>query len=96
MNSQLSGLIDLIGFDAKTGEFSTKEFTITKMGNRILSWTYISEKGVFRLNPELAGIFGLTVSHRMVVVRGGSIGPGFIAKGPIHNLAMKHPELQIY
>jgi hypothetical protein len=48
------------------------------------------------LDKNLAEIFEIRVSEKLVVIRGSNIGPGFIARGPIHNLAMQHGELEVF
>ncbi|MBN1185258.1 MAG: hypothetical protein JXB49_23435 [Bacteroidales bacterium] len=96
MNSQLNEILDFIGYTKQSSSFLHPEYTIKYVKNRLISWTKIDKHGTFFLNEQLANQFKINVSDKLVVVRGGNMGPGFIAKGPLHKLAMQHPELILF
>jgi hypothetical protein len=50
------------------------------------------DSGWVRMPPEL----GVQPGDRLLTVRGSCYGLGFVARGPIYEEALKHPELEVF
>lgn len=86
-------IIDTIGYLKESRSFTTHRLDIIRSGTRFISWTRCDEEKSFCLSNELIDLLGLKIGSKLLVVRGSGLGPGFIAKGPIFNEALKHKYL---
>jgi bifunctional DNA-binding transcriptional regulator/antitoxin component of YhaV-PrlF toxin-antitoxin module len=95
-HSRLSVLLELLHYNNLTGNFETTRNDIFYIRNRIISWAKLSQDGSLHLSHKLAEHLNLNNCAMLIVARGSGNGPGFIAKGPIFDEALKHPELQVF
>jgi hypothetical protein len=58
---------------------------------RILAQGHIGEHGQIVLPPAV----GMQPGNRLLAVRGSGRALGFVARGPIYDEALRHPELEI-
>ncbi len=59
---------------------------------RMLAQGRMGKRGQVVLPPEVEAQAG----DRLVVVRGSGYALGFLAQGPIYEVALKHPELEVF
>jgi len=64
----------------------------TYLGTRALGCSRIDEGGHVLLPPGL----GVQPGDRLVVVKGSGHALGFIARGPIYEVALQHPEIETF
>jgi len=60
--------------------------------SRVLARGVIAADGRLVLPPEA----GMRPGQRLLVVRGSGRALGFLARGPIYELALEHPELEAF
>jgi bifunctional DNA-binding transcriptional regulator/antitoxin component of YhaV-PrlF toxin-antitoxin module len=65
-------------------------------GNRALYRTSVEKGGSITLTAATLAEYGVKRGDRLLVVRGSGLGPGFIVRGPIVELAREHPELEVF
>jgi hypothetical protein len=94
--SKLYNLLKPLDYLEKFGTFGVPAYALKNISSRMVVWIPLNKEGRFLLTPELARVLGLEVNHKLVVVKGGYIGPGFVARGPIYEEAMCHPKLKIF
>jgi bifunctional DNA-binding transcriptional regulator/antitoxin component of YhaV-PrlF toxin-antitoxin module len=91
--SELSVLVEklpgLMSFQSSEAE------TIANQG-RLFSWTVIRKGGLVKLPLKTLADYGLKPGDRLAVGRGSYLAIAFIARGPILEEALKHPELEIF
>jgi bifunctional DNA-binding transcriptional regulator/antitoxin component of YhaV-PrlF toxin-antitoxin module len=75
--------------------YQIPEFQVVTSYGRLYCWTTIGEGGCITVPPETLSRYGLKIGNRLVIGRGSGLAIGFIAKGPIFEEAMKHPELEL-
>jgi hypothetical protein len=63
-----------------------------RLGGRICGRGRFVRKGLVSLPPEV----GVSPGDRLLVVRGSGHALGFVARGPIYEEALRHPELIVY
>jgi bifunctional DNA-binding transcriptional regulator/antitoxin component of YhaV-PrlF toxin-antitoxin module len=59
---------------------------------RILARGHVARQGRVTLPPET----GVRPGDRLLVVRGSGLALGLSAQGPIYELALTHPELEVF
>jgi len=59
---------------------------------RVLARGRFAEGGRVAMPPEV----GVQPDDRLLAVRGSRYGLGFVARGPIYEEALKHPELEVF
>jgi hypothetical protein len=59
---------------------------------RILARGHVGRQGRVTLPPET----GVRPGDRLLAVRGSGLALGLSAQGPIYELALKHPELEVF
>ena len=59
---------------------------------RVLARGRFDDGGRVAIPPEL----GVRPGDRLLTVRGSCYGLGFVAQGPIHEEALRHPELECF
>jgi hypothetical protein len=59
---------------------------------RVLARGRFAEGGRVTVPPEV----GVKPNDRLLAVRGSRYGLGFVARGPIYEEALKHPELEVF
>ena len=94
-HSRLSILLETIQYNGKDDSFGVEECSLNRYKNRIISWMKFDEIANFFLCEEMAKRLGQKVGDKLVVIRGGSNGPTFAAKGPIYEEALKHHDLEL-
>ncbi|MBN1632143.1 MAG: hypothetical protein JW990_20490, partial [Thermoleophilia bacterium] len=52
--------------------------------------------GCFALPAAQDPLYGVRPGDLLLVVRGSYLGPSFLAKGPLLEEALRHPELEIF
>ena len=67
-----------------------------RFGKRHLCWTEINGKGVISLPPETLEKYGVQTGDRLLSGRGSYAGVAMIARGPIVDEALNHPELSVF
>jgi hypothetical protein len=91
INSKLSNdIITLVGYNKETNSFTTKMLELIKHAERLISWTSLEDEKYFRLSNEFLYALKIKTGYRLLVGRGSSLGPAFIAKGTIYEEALKH------
>jgi bifunctional DNA-binding transcriptional regulator/antitoxin component of YhaV-PrlF toxin-antitoxin module len=63
---------------------------------RLFCTTTIKQDGCIQLPPEILSEYGIQPGDMLAAARGSHLAIGFIARGPIMNEALKHPELEIF
>ncbi len=69
--------------------------TIENQGRRFC-WTVIKDKGYINIPLKTLAEYGLKPEDRLAVGRGSYLSIAFIARGPILDEALKHPELELF
>ena len=95
-HSRLSILLDTLRYNGKSDIFEVTECSINQYKNRIITWMSFDEVANFYLSEEMAKRLGLRVDDKLVVIRGGSSGPSFAARGPIHKVALNSIGLEVF
>jgi bifunctional DNA-binding transcriptional regulator/antitoxin component of YhaV-PrlF toxin-antitoxin module len=91
--SELNGLVtELPGLMS----FQTAEAEIMANQGRLFCWSVIGEGGLVKLPLKTLADYGLKPGDRLAVGRGSYLAIAFIARGPILEEALKHPELEIF
>jgi bifunctional DNA-binding transcriptional regulator/antitoxin component of YhaV-PrlF toxin-antitoxin module len=63
---------------------------------RLFCTTTIKQDGCIQLPPEILSEYGIQPGDLLVAGRGSHIALAFIARGPIMDEALKHPELEVF
>jgi bifunctional DNA-binding transcriptional regulator/antitoxin component of YhaV-PrlF toxin-antitoxin module len=79
----------LMGFQIAEAE------TVGNQGRRFC-WTVIKDGGCVNLPRKTLADYGLKAGDRLAVGRGSYLAIAFIARGPILEEALKHPELEVF
>jgi bifunctional DNA-binding transcriptional regulator/antitoxin component of YhaV-PrlF toxin-antitoxin module len=69
--------------------------TIENQGRRFC-WMVIKDGGCIKLPDKTLADYGLKQGDRLAVGRGSYLSIAFIARGPILEEALKHPELKVF
>jgi antitoxin component of MazEF toxin-antitoxin module len=93
---QESGLAVLVEVLPELVNFRIPELKVVSNRGRIFCWTVIRRGGCIVLNPEVLSQYGLKAGDRLAVGKGSGLAIGFIARGPIFEEAMRHPELELF
>lgn len=75
-------------------EYRLPENTTVETRGHRLGWTTIRPNGCLYLPEETLLEYGISPGDKLAVGRGSGLALAFIARGPIHEEAMKHPELE--
>lgn len=76
--------------------YQIPEFQVVTDHGRLYCWTTIGKGGSITVTPSTLSRYGLKTGDLIIVGRGSGLAIGFIAKGPIFEEAMKHPELELF
>jgi hypothetical protein len=92
-NSKIASIFNtapgLMGFSIPEGEISGNR-------GRIFCWTLVRPAGFIALPEETLNAYGTKLGASLVVGRGSNFGITFLAKGPIWELAIKHPAVEVF
>jgi len=76
--------------------FTIPEGEIIASKGRLFCWTLVRSGGCVCIPlPALSG-YGLEAGNLLVVARGSYLSIAFVARGPIFQEALRHPELEIF
>jgi len=75
--------------------YSLGKGEITTYHHRLICWNEISEKGTVLFPMKTLSELHIKLEDRLLCVRGSGLGVGFIVKGPIIQVAKKHPEIPV-
>jgi hypothetical protein len=91
--SELSGLIETLSglWDCRI----PREETVENQG-RLFCWTEIQDGGFISLPREALAGYGCKPGDLLAVGKGSYLALAFIARGPIMEEALKHPELEVF
>ena len=76
-------------------EYQVPQNEIVKHHGRLFCWSVVKAGGYLELPPKILDAYQLSPGNLLAVGRGSNLGLTFIARGPIHEEALKHPELEI-
>jgi hypothetical protein len=96
IDSQLKGLLKILEYDSSTVNFSTEENKIFQFKNKIILWTKLNNHGKIGLSKNTLDFLNLKVNDKLVVGKGGSLGPCFISKGRIYQEAINYSEMELF
>ncbi len=91
-----SELSDLLNRLPRLRNLEIAEAEIIENKGRRFCWTVIKEGGRIDIPLKTLSAYGLKPGDRLVVGKGSHISIAFIARGPILEEALKHPELEIF
>jgi hypothetical protein len=91
-----SGMGVLIKTLPELMNYQLPECRVVTHRGRLFCWTTIGEGGCITVPPETLSGYGVKAGDSLVSVRGSGLAIGFIAKGPLFEEAMNHPELELY
>ncbi|MBN1176496.1 MAG: hypothetical protein JXA51_02315 [Dehalococcoidales bacterium] len=77
-------------------DYKIPETEIIEQGGRLFCWTVIRDGGRITLPIQTLADYGLKPGDLLAVGRGSYISIAFIARGPIHDESMRHPELEVF
>lgn len=77
-------------------EYGIPENEIIKHRGRLFCWSTIKPGGYIRLPKATLETYRLKRGCLLAPGRGSNLGLAFIARGMIHDEALKHPELEIF
>ena len=69
---------------------------VLRNGNRAFYRTSVTKGGSIIIAEAILAENGAKTGDSLLVVRGSGLGPGFIVRGPIVELAREHPELEVF
>jgi bifunctional DNA-binding transcriptional regulator/antitoxin component of YhaV-PrlF toxin-antitoxin module len=91
--SELSGLLNGLP-QLRNREIAEAEIIENK--GRRFCWTVIREGGRIDIPLKTLSAYGLKSGDKLAVGRGSYLAIAFIARGPIMQEALKHPELEVF
>ena len=91
--SELSVIIDTV---ADVFSHTIAECEVVEHKGRSFCWTMINDSQRITLPFYTLLKFGVNTGERMAVGRGSRLAIAFIAKGPIMEECLRHPELQVF
>jgi bifunctional DNA-binding transcriptional regulator/antitoxin component of YhaV-PrlF toxin-antitoxin module len=91
-----SHLVVLVKALPELVNFQIPELNVISNWGRLFSWTVIRGGGCIVLSPEVLSGYSLEAGDLLVVGKGSGLAIGFIARGPIFEEAMRHPELELF
>jgi hypothetical protein len=77
-------------------EYRIPENEIIKHRGRLFCWSTVKPGGYIRLPEATLDAYRLKRGGLLAPGRGSNLGLAFIARGMIHDEALKHPELEIF
>lgn len=97
VNSLLGeNIVELAGYKKDTDSFSLPELEIVKHNERWFCWTGLHDEKYFYISKDILVSLYVEIGHKLLVIRGSSIGPAFAAKGPIYKEALNHKNIVAY
>ena len=70
------------------------KLTASKLGTRkVLGTAILDERGCATIPRVILDRLGIQSNAKLLVVRGSGLALGFVAKGPIYEEALRHPEI---
>ena len=69
---------------------------IIESRGRMFCWSIIKAGGYLELPEKTMKTYQVRPGELLATGRGSNLGLAFIARGPIHKEALKHPELEIF
>ncbi|MFW9939488.1 MAG: hypothetical protein ACFFFT_00510 [Candidatus Thorarchaeota archaeon] len=87
---------DVLEQNNKLAKYKIAEGEVVQFKNRKYAWVEIREDGIIYLPKNTLEAFKINYNDLLLSGRGSYLAIGFIAKGPIFNEAIKHPELQVF
>ena len=92
-NSGLSDIPYILKYNANENSFLQKEGAIIMYKKRLTTWLKFNKDNSVMLPLKIAKMFNLKKNDSLIVVKGGNMGPGFIAKGLIYKEAINYGSL---
>jgi hypothetical protein len=75
--------------------FRMDEGTPVVYNERIFSW-FRMHKGFLVCPPEMLSNYGVHPGDSLLSVRGSGLALGFLTKGPLYELALKHRNIDVF
>ena len=89
--------LKIIQGSSKSGGFGLAtegKLTASKLGTRkVLGTAILDERGCATIPRVILDRLGIQSNAKLLVVRGSGLALGFVAKGPIYEEALRHPEI---
>jgi bifunctional DNA-binding transcriptional regulator/antitoxin component of YhaV-PrlF toxin-antitoxin module len=82
-------------FHSGPGEGRVPEGQAVLRNGKPYCWVTLHEGGVV-VPPETLGKYGVATGDKLLVIRGSGLAIGFAVRGPIVELAERHPELEVW
>jgi len=89
-------LSDILTKNPELASFQTEKGKTITIGNRHLCWTEIDDNKNILLSLETLEKYGIKPDDRLLSGRGSYAGVAMIARGPIVDEALNHPELSVF
>ena len=94
-DSSLREILRILKYDPDSHKFELPENDIIPYKKGLFAWTKITDDGIIDLPRELCIRIKINIGDRLVVVRGGKLGPTFLSRGPLHQLALEYKGLLV-
>jgi hypothetical protein len=91
--SELAGVISSV---ADVFNHTIAECEVVEHKGRSFCWTTISDGNNITLSPDALLKYGVNAGDILAVGRGSRLAIAFIARGPIMEECLKHPELNVF
>jgi bifunctional DNA-binding transcriptional regulator/antitoxin component of YhaV-PrlF toxin-antitoxin module len=91
--SQLAALLEGLH---ELSSYRIPEGKILKKRGRLYCWMAIREGSSITVPLETLSQYGLQAGNLLVVGKGSGLAIAFIARGPLLEEALKHPELEVF
>ncbi len=66
------------------------------LNEKVFCWTQVLSKGVIEVPLDTLSAYDVYPRNRVLAIRGSGLGVGLVTRGPVVELAKKHPELKIF
>jgi hypothetical protein len=91
--SELSIIIDAV---ANVFNHTIAECEVVKHKGGSFCWTTIQNDGSITVPPNTLSRYGINTGDLLAAGRGSRLSIAFIARGPIMEECLRHPELQVF
>lgn len=76
--------------------FQMPEARVVRVEGRSFCWTSVGEGGCLTLPYETLREYGILPGDRLLTVRGSGLALGFALRGPIVDVALTHPGIEVF